>query len=380
MKLTIYKDVLNEAVQQVSRAISSRSTNPILKGIWLQAHAEGLTLTASDTDLSIQVIVPIENNEKVNMTIERQGGVVLTAKFFVDIIKKMPADQITIDTNEQFLTLLKSGKAELQIMGLDPEEFPVLAKVEGSQLVQVTSEVLKTQIKRTLFAVSTTESTPILTGILWTLKDNLLKFVATDRHRLSQSEVTLPEVAEQELKNVVISGQNLNELLKLLPDQNTLIDMVVTENQILFRLGRISFYTRLLDGTYPDTSKIIPQQYKSELIVDTKLFLDAIDRAYLLSREEKTNIVRLQTLSDGSLEIGSSLADLGKMTEQLEVVSFTGEALKISFNSKYMLDALKTVDSEQLKIGFTGAMSPIIVQPNEETQLLHLILPYRTTN
>lgn len=380
MKLTIYKDVLNEAVQQVSRAISSRSTNPILKGIWLQANSEGLTLTASDTDLSIQVIVPIENNDKVNMTIERQGGVVLTAKFFVDIIKKMPADQITIDSNEQFLTLLQSGKAELQIMGLDPEEFPVLAQIDGSQVIQVTSELLKTQIKRTLFAVSTTESTPILTGILWTLKDNQLKFVATDRHRLSQSEATLPDTRADELKNVVISGQNLNELLKLLPDQNTIIDMVVTDNQILFRLGRISFYTRLLDGTYPDTSKIIPQQYKSELVVDTKLFLDAIDRAYLLSREEKTNIVRLQTLADGSLEIGSSLADLGKMTEQLEVVSFTGEALKISFNSKYMLDALKTVESEQLKIGFTGAMSPIIVQPSEESHLLHLILPYRTTN
>ena len=380
MKFTIYKDVLNEAVQQVSRAISSRSTNPILKGIWLQANAEGLTLTASDTDLSIQVVVPIENNDKFNMTIERQGGVVLTAKFFVDIIKKMPADQITIDSNEQFLTLLQSGKAELQIMGLDPEEFPVLAQIEGSQIVQVTSELLKTQIKRTLFAVSTTESTPILTGILWTLKDNQLKFVATDRHRLSQSEAVVPDSNNMELKNVVISGQNLNELLKLLPDQNTLIDMVVTDNQILFRLGRISFYTRLLDGTYPDTSKIIPQQYKSELVVDTKLFLDAIDRAYLLSREEKTNIVRLQTLADGTLEIGSSLADLGKMTEQLEVVSFTGEALKISFNSKYMLDALKTVESEQLKIGFTGAMSPIIVQPNEETHLLHLILPYRTTN
>lgn len=380
MKFTIYKDVLNEAVQQVSRAISSRSTNPILKGIWLQAHSEGLTLTASDTDLSIQVIVPIENNDKVNMTIERQGGVVLTAKFFVDIIKKMPADQITIDSNEQFLTLLQSGKAELQIMGLNPEEFPVLAQIEGSQVIQVTSELLKNQIKRTLFAVSTTESTPILTGILWTLKDNQLKFVATDRHRLSQSESVLPDSSELELKNVVISGQNLNELLKLLPDQNTMIDMVVTDNQILFRLGRISFYTRLLDGTYPDTSKIIPQQYKSELVVNTKLFLDAIDRAYLLSREEKTNIVRLQTLSDGTLEIGSSLADLGKMTEQLEVVSFTGEALKISFNSKYMLDALKTVESEQLKIGFTGAMSPIIVQPNEETHLLHLILPYRTTN
>jgi DNA polymerase-3 subunit beta len=380
MKLTIYKDVLNEAVQQVARAISNRTTNPILKGIWLKTTNEGLVLTASDTDLSIQVIVPIETNEKINMTIERQGGVVLTAKFFVDIVKKMPADQITIDSNEQFLTLIQSGKAELQIMGLDPEEFPVLATIEDSQIIQVTSELIKTQIKRTLFAVSTTESTPILTGILWSLANNQIKLVATDRHRLSQAEAVVPDATGLELKNVVISGQNLNELLKLLPDQNTLIDMVVTDNQILFRLGRISFYTRLLDGTYPDTSKIIPQQFKSELLINTKLFMDAIDRAYLLSREEKTNIVRLQTLADGTLEIGSSMSDLGKMTEQLEVVNFTGEPLKISFNSKYMLDALKTIESEQLSIGFTGAMSPIIVKPAADTNLLHLILPYRTTN
>jgi len=380
MKLTIYKDVLNEAIQQVSRAISNRSTNPILKGIWLQTSDEGLILTASDTDLSIRVIVPLEANNKVNMTIERQGGVVLTAKFFVDIVKKMPANQITIDTNEQFLTLIQSGKAELQIMGLDPEEFPVLTTLDENQIIQVTSEMLKAQIKRTLFAVSTTESTPILTGILWSLQNNQLKFVATDRHRLSQSETILAGNEHVELKNVVISGQNLNELLKLLPDQNTLIDMVVAENQILFRLGRISFFTRLLDGQYPDTSKIIPQQFKSELVVDTKSFIDAIDRAYLLSREEKTNIVRLQTLSDGTLEIASSLSDLGKMTEQIEIVRFEGEQLKISFNSKYMLDALKTIESEQLLIGFTGAMSPIIVKPLNDVNLLHLILPYRTTN
>jgi DNA polymerase-3 subunit beta len=380
MKLTIYKDVLNEAIQQVSRAISNRSTNPILKGIWLQTSDQGLILTASDTDLSIRVIVPLEANNKENMSIERQGGVVLTAKFFVDIVKKMPADQITIDTNEQFLTLIQSGKAELQIMGLDPEEFPVLTTLDENQVIQVTSEMLKAQIKRTLFAVSTTESTPILTGILWSLQNNQLKLVATDRHRLSQSETVLAGNEQVELKNVVISGQNLNELIKLLPDQNTLIDMVVAENQILFRLGRISFFTRLLDGQYPDTSKIIPQQFKSELTVDTKSFIDAIDRAYLLSREEKTNIVRLQTLPDGTLEIASSLSDLGKMTEQIEIIKFEGEQLKISFNSKYMLDALKTIESEQLLIGFTGAMSPIIVKPLNDVNLLHLILPYRTTN
>jgi DNA polymerase-3 subunit beta len=141
----------------------------------------------------------------------------------------------------------------------------------------------------------------------------------------------------------------------------------------------VLFYTRILDGTYPDTSKIIPQTFKTELVLDTKKVMDAIDRAYLMSREEKTNIVRLMTLEDGTIEISSSSTELGRVTEQLEPAEFNGEPLRIAFNSKYMLDVLKVIDSEQLFIGFTGAMSPIIIRPMDHAYSMYVILPYRTT-
>jgi DNA polymerase-3 subunit beta len=135
-----------------------------------------------------------------------------------------------------------------------------------------------------------------------------------------------------------------------------------------------------LDGTYPDTSRIIPTSYKTELIVDTKSLSESIDRAYLLSREEKTNIVKMQSLENGGLEISSSSSELGKVREEVTVSKFEGEPLKISFNSKYMLDVLKVIDSEQLTIAFTGIMSPIILKPADSSNALYIILPYRTTN
>lgn len=380
MKLTILKDVLNESIQHVAKAVSSRTTIPILSGIKMEATERGLTLTASDTDISIQSFVPIETDGKEIIKLEVTGSVVLPAKFFVDIIRKLPAEDVELDVGAQFQTTIRSGSAEIQIMGLDPEEYPVLPRLDESQIISIPADLMKSMIKQTIFAVSSNESTPVLTGVLWNLAGGKLKFVATDRHRLSQREANVDVGEGQEFRNIVISGKNLNELNKLLPDQNTIVDLVVSDNQVLFKLGNILFYTRILDGVYPDTTKIIPQQFKTELTVKTKAFMDAIDRAYLLSREEKTNIVRLATLDNGQLEISSSLSELGKITEQVDVSGFDGEPLKIAFNSKYMLDALKVTDSESITVGFTGAMSPIIVRPTEDQHLLHLILPYRTTN
>ncbi len=157
-----------------------------------------------------------------------------------------------------------------------------------------------------------------------------------------------------------------------------MVDIVVADNQVLFKIDL--FYSLILDGTYPDTSKVIPQNYKTELILDTKKLIDAIDRAYLLSREDKTNIVRLQTKEDGTIEISSSSSELGRVTEQLHVKEFKGDPLRIAFNSKYMLDVLKVVECENIFIGFTGAMSPIIIKQTEHVSSLHLILTYRTTN
>lgn len=380
MKLTILKHQLNEAIQHVSKAISSRTTIPILNGVKIDATHQGVTLTASDTDISIQCFVPLEENGLEIIQIKRIGSVVLPAKFFIEIIRKLPAEEIEIELMNNFQTIIRSGTSEIQMVGLDAEEYPLLPIIEQNKMISMASDLLKSMIKQTSFAVSTTETTPILTGVLWSLADQKLKLTACDRHRLATRETNMEVSLEQQFNNIVISGKTLNELNKILPDQNTLVDIIVTDNQILFRLQKILFYSRILDGTYPDTAKLIPQNFQTELTINAKNFTDSIDRAYLLSREDKTNIVKMIMNEDKTIEISSSSSELGKVTEIIETTHIAGELLKISFNSKYMLEALKVLDSEYIKLGFTGAMSPIIIQPEDGISLLQLILPYRTTN
>ncbi|MMZ59160.1 DNA polymerase III subunit beta [compost metagenome] len=380
MKIRVLKHELNESIQHVAKAISSRTTIPILTGIKLEVNFQGMTLTASDTDISIQAFIPAEDNEKKIVEVERLGSVVLPAKFFVEIIKKLPSQEVEMEVKEGFHTMIRSGSTDIQMVGMDPEEFPVLPNIEENQVISIPGDLLKNMVKQTVFSISTNETSPILTGVLWNLSDDQFKFVATDRHRLASRTAQLDDADGVRFSNIVISGKTLNELNKIIPEQNTRVNIVVADNQVLFKIDRVLFYTRILDGTYPDTSKIIPSNYKTELVLDTKKLSDSIDRAYLLSREEKTNIVRLQTLEDGTIEISSSSSELGKVTEQLEVSQFIGDPLRISFNSKYMLDVLKVVESEQLRICFTGAMSPIIIKPMDDSQSLYLILPYRTTN
>lgn len=380
MKITILKNELNEAIQHVSKAISSRTTIPILSGIKLEVNYQGVTLTASDTDISIQSYIPAENDNEQIVQVEQPGSVVLPAKFFVEIIKKLPSKEIQMEVKEGFQTHIAAGATEIQMVGLDPEEFPVLPDIEGNETISIPGDLLKNMIKQTVFSISTQETTPILTGVLWNLAEGEFKFTATDRHRLATRAARLEGTEEVRFSNVVIAGKTLNELSKIIPDQNMLVDIVVADNQVLFKLDKVLFYSRILDGIYPDTSRIIPTAYKTELTLDTKKLSESIDRAYLLSREEKTNIVRMQTLESGGIEISSSSSELGRVREELDVADFKGEPLKISFNSKYMLDVLKIVESEQLTIAFTGMMSPIILKPLDDSQSLYVILPYRTTN
>ena len=379
MKLMIQKNELNEAIQQVSKAVSSRPAIPILGGIKFDVTHLGVTLTASDTEISIQSFIPVEIGDRIVARVDKPGSVVLPAKFFVEIVKKLPSDDIEIEVKDGQQALIRSGSSDIQMVGLDAEEFPVLPSVDESSTFTVPGDLLKTMIRQTGFAASTSEQTPILTGVLWNLQDGELKFVATDRHRLATRSASVGTAPEHRFSNVTLAARTLNELSKIVPDSTDPVEIVVADNQALFRIGQVLFYSRLLDGTYPDTSKIIPTAYKTELVLDTKKLTDAIDRAYLMSREEKTNIVRLVTQDDGTIEISSSSTELGRVKEQLDVKELNGEALRIAFNSKYMLDALKVIDSEHIFIGFTGAMSPIIIKPTDHPHSLHLILPYRTT-
>lgn len=379
MKLTIAKNELNQAIQNVAKAIAARPTIPILGGIKIDVTHQAVTLTASDTDISIQNFIPVEQNGQIIADIEKPGSVVLPAKFVVEIVKKLPSDQVSIEVSQHFQTLIRSGSTEIQMVGLDPEDFPVLPSIEQDHVLSVPGELIKSMIRQTVLAASTSEQTPILTGVLWNLQQGELKFVATDRHRLASRTTNVDAAEDFRFSNIVIAAKTLNELYKLIPDQHAPVDIVVAENQVLFKLDQILFYTRILDGTYPDTSKIIPSVFETEIVLDTKNLIDAMDRAYLMSREDKTNIVRVTTIDNGTIEISSSSTELGRVTEQIEVIDYKGETLRIAFNSKYMLDVLKVIDSEKIVIGFTGAMRPIIIRPLDHDYCVYVILPYRTT-
>ena len=228
-----------------------------------------------------------------------------------------------MEVKENFHTFISSGATEIQMVGLDPEEFPVLPNIEDSQTVSLPGDLLKNMIKQTVFSISTHETTPILTGVLWSLNDNELKFTATDRHRLATRSAQLDNAQDISFNNVVIAGKTLNELSKIIPDQNTLVDIVVADNQVLFKIDRVLFYSRILDGIYPDTSRIIPTSHKTELVLDTKI--KRVDRPRLPAlKEEKTNIVLLQTMEQGGIEISSSSSELGKVREELDLIDFKG--------------------------------------------------------
>lgn len=380
MKISISKQELNEAVQHVSKAISSKTTVPILTGIKMDVTTDQVTLTASDIDTTIQAFIPIEESDGTEIVhIEDTGSVVLPAKFFVEVIKKLPKDTVEIEVGDGFSTRIKSGRTNIELVGMDSEEFPAAPVVDDELTFAVAGSKLKELIRSTVFAASTNEQSPILTGVLWNLDGGRLKLLATDRHRLASviAEIDVPE--DMSFHNTVIAAKTLNELIKIIPDQGD-VEISVGNSHALFNVGATHFYTRLLDGTFPDTSKIIPTGFKSELDVSSKAFEAALDRAYLLAREEKTNIVRFEATENGALQIRSTVSDVGMVLEQLEAEKLTGDPLKIAFNAKYMLDVLKAIDSDQVRIGFTGPMSPIIIRPRGGSDGLYLILPCRTAN
>ncbi|RNB83441.1 DNA polymerase III subunit beta [Brevibacillus fluminis] len=378
MQISVKRDKLVSAVSHVAKAVSTRTTIPILTGIKLKATDEGLTLTASDSDVSIEVQIPSEEAGEWGVTVHKPGSVVLTARIFGEIVRKLAGDEIQISVDDRFAALIRSGQAEFTINGMNADEFPQLPQLEEEKVLSIPSDLLKTMLRQTSFAVSTSEMRPILTGIMWSLEKGQLKFVATDSHRLASRSAVVECAEDLYFHNVVVPGKSCNELMKILDDNQAVVDIVVAENQILIKANHILFYSRLLEGTYPDTSRIIPQGSKTEVVVHSKDFLQSIERASLLSREGKSNVVRLVTMTDNNVEISSNAPEIGRVTEMMTPVSVNGEELKISFNAKYMIDALRSLDSGEIRVSFTGAMSPFVIRPTDHDWILHLILPVRT--
>lgn len=377
MRFTIQRDRLVQSVQDVMKAVTSRTTIPILTGIKIVVTEDGVTLTGSDSDISIESFIPKEEGGDELVEIKHTGSIVLQAKFFSEIVKKLPTDTVEIDVQNHFQTVIRSGKSEFNLNGLDAEEYPHLPQIEEQNAFKIRTDLLKVLIRQTFFAVSTSETRPVLTGVNWKVENGELICIATDSHRLALRKAKV-DIENDLSYNVVIPGKSLNELSKILDDTNDLVDIVITENQVLFKAKHLLFFSRLLEGNYPDTTRLIPSESKTEVTVNTKEFLHSIDRASLLAREGRNNVVKFSTIEEKVIEVSSNTPEVGKVVEELQAQSITGEELKISFSAKYVMDALKALEGQEIKISFTGAMRPFIIQPLNDDSILQLILPVRT--
>lgn len=379
MNFTINRSAFISQLNNVLRAISSKTTIPILTGLKMVVNEDNIVLTGSNSDITIESVINA-NDADNDLTIEDTGAIALPARFFSDIVKKLPDKKVTIEVTSGFQADITSGSAKFQINGQDAENFPHLPEIETNKSVTLPNDILKEVIRQTVIAVSKQESRPILAGVHMTLKDGVLTAVATDSHRLAQRKVVLENIDNGIDFDVIIPGKSMEELSGMISDVHEDVQMQVTENQVLFIFGNTHFYSRLLEGNYPETSQLIPQTADTTVELEAGTFLSSIERASLLSHESRNDVVKLSLKpSENLVRISGDSPDIGTVEEEVVTSALDGNDLEISFNPNYMKDALRSFGQATIKISFTSPLRPFILVPTEDQEnFVHLITPVRT--
>lgn len=377
MKFSIQRPAFIKALNDVARAISSKNTLEILSGMKIILTNDGLTLTGSNNDVSIETMISI-GDKAAELTIASTGGVVVPARFFIEVVKKLPEEMVTFELKDRSVVELSSGKASFTLNGTDPEGYPQLPAIDSSTQLTLSGDILTQLINQTVIAVSKQETRPILTGVHMQLTDGTMLAVATDSHRLAQRKMHLSTPAKD--FDIIVPGKSLQELTKMISDSQDDVEIQVTENRILFIMGNTSFYSRLLEGMYPDTQQLIPKTSETTIELAAKPLLAAIERASLLSHEGRTNIVNLTLSSENQTAVLSSDSpEVGNVEEAIAFNQLTGGEISIAFNPDYMKDALRSFGQADIKLQFTQPLRPFVLVPSDaDDEFVQLITPVRT--
>ena len=378
MKFTIKRNAFIKKLTDVQRAISSKTAIEILTGLKITATENSITLTGSDSDISIENEISTDDSN-YELLIDEPGSIVLPARFFSEIIKRLPESTFTIEVNEHFQATITSGQTEYQVNGVDADNYPHLPEIDTNEQLTIPADIMKQVINQTVIAVSTQESRPLLTGVHLTIKNGELHAVATDSHRLSQRKVKLSG-AEDIDYDIIVPGRSLVELSRMIADSTGSLEIQIAENQILFNFDNTAFYSRLLEGMYPDTDRLIPQSSETEIELNAVSLLHAIERASLLSHEGRNNVVKLSLNSENQTAVLSSNSpEVGNIEEELQFDKLTGNDIEISFNPDYMKAALQAFGQAEVKLSLTLPLRPFTLMPTEDNEdFIQLITPVRT--
>lgn len=378
MKFTIKRNPFLKKLADVQRAISSKTAIEILTGLKISVTDKSITLTGSDADISIENEIEAAD-EAFDLQIENPGAIVLPARFFSEIIKRLPDDDFTLEVNDRFQATITSGQTEYQVNGVDAENYPHLPEIDSNELLTVPADLFKQVIDQTVIAVSNQESRPLLTGVHLMIKDGELHAVATDSHRLSQRRVKLTG-AENLNYDIIVPGRSLIELSRMIGESTDSLEIQIAENQILFNFEKIAFYSRLLEGMYPDTDRLIPRSAETEIEFDAVSLLRAIERASLLSHEGRNNVVKLSlNIEKQTALLSSNSPEVGNIEEELQFNKLSGKDIELSFNPDYMKAALQAFGHAEVKMALTLPLRPFTLTPAEDDgDFVQLITPVRT--
>jgi len=372
VKLSVMQENLSRGLQVVSRAVSSRSTLPVLNNVLLRTEDGGLKLTATNLEIGITYWVPGK--------IEMAGAMTVPARLLTDIVNGLPANErVDLEQQAQEMLHITAGRFETHVKGIDAEEFPAIPSAGERPTTRIPQNVLRHALEEVTFAAATDEARPILTGVLARFEGNQLTLAAADNYRIAVK--TIPVLDAVEDTSVVVPARSLHELSRVLADTDDPIDLVLSpsRNQILFHLEGIDLVSRLIDGQFPNYQQVIPKSYTTRATVDRDQLLKGVRLASLIA-SSSANIVKLHVGKDAETGVTvSAAADVGDNKSDVEA-QVEGDGTTIAFNARYLIDVLANVATEQFSIELNGPLSPGVFRPVEDGQYVHVVMPVKTTS
>ncbi len=371
MKLLIEKNVLIEGLNAVSRALSTRNIIPVLNCIKFDLKENGLYLTATDNDITIQYYI----DKEYIKNIEETGCSIIYGKTLLEIIRKINNNDILIENFENNEVSFKTQNSTYNFNCYMVEDYPNISLEEVKNPIKISSNVFKEIINKTTFACSLQESNPVLTGVNIKIQGNSFECVATDSYRISKINLNLNEIYMDNI-NIVIPAKNINEFVKIL-NNDTDLEIHVFSNKVIFKLDNIIFQSSLLNGNYPQLENIFPKEYEYQVKVNLKELYNTLDRASLFTGSNKKYIVDVE-IKDNNLIMKASNTEMGKVEEKIEINNITNNNIYISFSSKYMLEALKMFDKEEIYILLNSGIKPFVLKEENNDNFIQLIFPIQT--
>ena len=366
MKISCLRTDLANAVSNVSRAVSTKAALPALEGVLIKAYDNKLNISGYNLEIGITT--------DIEATIQAEGEIVVSAKLFLDIVRRLPEEIVMIETDDRMVTYITCGHVDYQIVGMSSVEYPDLPSFEQTDGVTVNAKILREMIRQTVYAVSENTAKPIYTGSLFEIENGNFRIVAVDGYRMA---IRNENVDSESKTSFVVPGKTQQEVLKLLTDDDENVEIIIGQRHITFKVKNYRVISRLIEGTFLDDNTTIPKETKTEIVMNTRSIIDAIERMSLLNNDRVQSPVRC-IFADDEIKLSCASA-VGKASDVLSV-PIIGDPVEIGFNNRYMLDALKNTDTDEIKLILNGPTAPMIIKPVKGDAFLCFVLPMRLAN